>query len=199
MQHVPQQVVPPATLPVTFEEARHWARLEPEDVTDPESGDGIVLALAMASAVAHLDGYEGVLGRCIVAQQWRELFPRFGSPMGLRLPPIISVESVDYYAVDATERTVLDPSQYEHGETAAGPFVRLRKGVTAPETDNRDDAVQITYSAGYETVPPPLKSAILSLVAHRYEHREAVVNGEPVEVPLSVDYDLRPYRRTTIA
>ena len=58
-------------------------------------------------------------------------------------------------------------------------------------------AVEIDFIAGYgaagNTVPPMLKQAIKMLVAHWYEHREAVGTvGQ--EVPLAVDSILRLYQ-----
>ncbi len=65
-------------------------------------------------------------------------------------------------------------------------------------------AVAITFKAGYETkpgppatstVPDPLKVAILLLVGHWYQHREAVSAAGMAPLPFAVEALVAPYRR----
>src|SRR5690606_7732666 len=65
-------------------------------------------------------------------------------------------------------------------------------------------AVAITCKAGYanddgppvrSTVPDPLKVAILLLVGHWYQHREAVSAAGMAPLPFAVEALIAPYRR----
>ncbi|WP_350354072.1 head-tail connector protein [Thermoanaerobacterium sp. RBIITD] len=64
----------------------------------------------------------------------------------------------------------------------------------------RSDAVKIRFKAGYSEVPKSIKQAMLLLIGHFYEHREAVNigggtvgGGEIKELPLAVSSLLRPF------
>lgn len=68
-----------------------------------------------------------------------------------------------------------------------------------PGSYHREDAVSVTYVAGYgnaDAVPAPIKAAILLIVGHLYENREASTVGVSAELlPMAVDALLAPYRR----
>ena len=63
--HRPVLVTPPAETPVSRTEAK--AHLRVDGTGDDDLIDGLIDA-----AVAHLDGYTGILGRCMVTQTWRQ-------------------------------------------------------------------------------------------------------------------------------
>lgn len=99
-------------------------------------------------------------------------------PLLLPRPRLIEVTSLQYYDINGDQQT-LDPSAYvvnADGEPATifpVPFTWW------PATMwGRPDAVQVTYTAGYgattDTVPMNLQLAMLGLIAHWYENREAV-------------------------
>ncbi len=55
--------------------------------------------------------------------------------------------------------------------------------------------VTITYTAGYATVPPALKQAVMMLAGHFYENREASIIGvSAASMPLAVEYLMMPHR-----
>jgi len=56
--------------------------------------------------------------------------------------------------------------------------------------------VQVSYTTGYTTpsmVPKLLKSGMLFYVAHLYENRSAVTDGDLKEVPMAVESIIQQY------
>lgn len=79
---IPVRVTPPVGEVVSLDALKRHLRVDGED------SDDAILALER-QAVAHLDGYRGILGRCILPQQWAVTFEQAGT---FRLPlPDVSV------------------------------------------------------------------------------------------------------------
>ena len=77
--------------------------------------------------------------------------------------------------------------------------VTVKDGESYPDTIGEADAVKVTFTVGYGAtaadVPESFKAAILLLVGHLFENREAVATGLTVtEVPLAWKYLLNSYR-----
>lgn len=188
----PVLVTAPAAVVVSIEEAVRHCR-----------ADGVVEDLPLIeslikAATQHLDGWSGVLGRCLINQQWRVSF-RDWDRCGFRLPfPDVSAVVMVYSDADNAEQTV-NSALYEVLPDAMGTVLRFRDAFTAPLVyDDRSDAVRVTLTAGYGTaatsVPEPLRQAILLLVAHWYQHREAVSVDDVGPLPIAVDRLIEPYR-----
>lgn len=130
--------------------------------------------------------------RQLVTATWRvdlACFPRVDRHIEIPLPPLQSVESVEYYDADGTLQT-LDPSAYvvvgAHPTPVVTPapmpgVVLLRDGASWPATAERPDAVQVAFVAGYGTegahVPDGLRHAIMIHAADSYVHRETLIVG----------------------
>lgn len=184
----PVRITPPATLPVTLEEAKAHLRVEVQD-------DDTFITALIAAATDHLDGYSGILGRCIVNQQWRQGFASW-SP--LRLPfPNVSDVAVTYLDANGESQTA---AAIDHRliEAVRGPEVYFRPGWAAPVTDiGMHDPVQVTFTAGYGTaadVPASIKAAILLHIGTLYEHRESIVTGTIVAPTGAYDALISPHR-----
>lgn len=189
---VPARVTPPALMPVSVAEAKRHCRIDFDD-------DDAFVAALIEAAVAHLDGWSGVLGRCLVNQQWRQVTCALMRTIRLPFPDVSSVV-ISYVDADDVTHT-LEAEDYELLHDQRASLVRLRPSFAAPALADRGDAVQITVTAGYGAtaadVPAAIRTAILMLVGHFYNNREAV--GEPMaEVPLSVMALIAPYRRTGV-
>ncbi len=191
--HRPVLVQPPAVMPVSLEEAKAHLRVEHND------DDALIISLVM-SATAHLDGWTGILGRCLVDQTWRQAFDGFARCLRLPLGPVIGVESVTWRN-SAGQMATVSPSDYRVLTDGLGSYVRFRSVFQAPTDLNEVEAVTLTYRAGYETddgevtVPHAIRQAMLLLVGHWYEHRETVVTGTiATNLPQAVDALLAPYR-----
>jgi uncharacterized phiE125 gp8 family phage protein len=159
--------------------------------------DDLISAL-LASATGYLDGYAGILSRCLIRQTWRQSFGCF--ERHLRLPfPDVATCAVKYFDAADIEQTV-DPSQYQLLEDARGAFLRFLPTFGGPAVSpNRVDGVSATMVAGYgdaaDAVPAALRQAILLLIAHWYRNRAAVGDAAQTSLPLAFDALITPFRR----
>lgn len=187
----PVLITAPAELPVSIDEVKAHCRVDGSD-------DDAVLTALIKAAVSHLDGWTGILGRCLVTQTWRQDFADFGC-MRLPLAPVASITSVTYYDAANAQQT-LNSSVYELRTDHQGPYVGAKPDQDWPSVYSREDAVSVTFVAGADAsdVPPAIKTAIYLLVSHWNENREAVSAGSMAEVPHGVRALLVPYRRIGI-
>jgi uncharacterized phiE125 gp8 family phage protein len=136
-----------------------------------------------------------------VTRTYRATFSRWpdkGRPLVLPVPGVQSVTLVTYANdVNATV-TMVSGTDYR---LVRGPTHHVLELPPAdglwPWTANRGDAVTVEYSAGYgfaADVPRGIKAAMLLLVGHLYENREAVSKDAGVEVPLGLQPLLFPFR-----
>jgi len=192
----PVLVTPPGAKPVSLEEAKAHCRVDVDD-------DDTVIGGMIDAAISHLDGWAGVLGRCMINQVWRvnlEDWPRCGI---IRLPfPDVSAAAIKYFDADNAEQTV-SASLFERLEDELSVFLRLGDAFTYPALfDDRSDGVKVEFTAGYgaaaSNVPAVLKTAILMIVAHWYENREASAAGSLSEIPFGASMLIAPFRRVGV-
>lgn len=186
----PIRVTPPAAAPVSLEEVKAHVRV------DWAEDDGILQAY-LDAAVAHLDGWSGVLGRCLVTQTWKIALPDWR--MRVRLPfPDVTSALVRYY--DAAGAAVqVDGDVFDLVETATGAQIVFLSGFGFPALDSgRVAPVEVEFVCGFggtEEVPAALKVAILQLAATWYERREAVTQNSITVLPLGAQALIAPYQR----
>lgn len=155
----PERLPPLPALPVSLAEAKAYCRSE-------DAEDAIVEGL-ISAAVETLDGPSGTLGRCLMPQVWRQPFGGFCDRLALPVP-VNAVSEVAYLDRDGAMQ-ILDPACYQLVDPAGLPYVACAKGYAWPGTFGGDQAtVFVTFSAGYETFPNPLKQAILLDVRRAY-------------------------------
>lgn len=197
---------PPAVEPVTIEEARSQCRL-----TD-SSEDGLLAGYVLAAR--HLA--EERTERVLITQTWTETFDRRWPTLGhhhahhhrvvqdgvfphsrrrilLLRAPVQSVASITYVDQNGATQT-LDPSQYQAGKHLLAGAIEEAYGVSWPAVRWQMDAISVQYVAGYTTpglVPEAIRMAILLLVGHFYNNREATVISATrmsvSELPIGVD------------
>lgn len=190
----PVQIAAPAEAPVSLAEAKAHLNVD-------HDGDDTLITSLVGAGVAHLDGHAGVLGRCLVNQQWRQDYRDWH--WFHRLPfPDVSAVTVKYQDADNQEQTV-SSALYEVIEDARGALVSFRDVFTKPGLyDDMIAPVSITLTAGFgdaDDVPAALKQAILLLAGHWYENREAVNIGNiTTELPMAVNALIAPYRRVNV-
>ena len=189
---VPERVSGPTLPLLSLDEIKRHCRVDHHD-------DDLVLMLLGEAATDHLDGWGGTLGRCLVTQVWRQTFPTWRQTFLLPFPDVQGVTFV--YRGPAGTPHELSPSDFAVFEGASGSFVRLSSGFTRPALlPGPPDPVAIDMVVGYgapDAVPAALRTAVLMLVAHWYEHREAVTADVSV-TPMAVDALLAPYRRRLV-
>jgi uncharacterized phiE125 gp8 family phage protein len=191
----PALVTAPAVQPVSIDEAKVHLRVTPDVTEDDALIEGLIKA-----ATGHLDGWVGILGRCLVNQEWRSSFCGWPACRTLRLPfPDVSAAAVAYFDEDNVEQSVSD-GLVSILHDARSSVVRLSDDFAMPSLyGDRADAVRVTFTAGYgaaaDDVPAPIRAAILLLVSHWFHNREAAGDSALSELPLGVSALVAPYRR----
>ncbi len=107
--------------------------------------------------------------------QWRAGY------IELRRPPFISIDLVQYYDANNALQTLASSNYYVDEISDIVPRLQFKDTAILPQTYCRDDAVRITWTAGYQpegspaenystNVPTPIKSAILLGVELLYDN-----------------------------
>ncbi|PLX39058.1 MAG: hypothetical protein C0606_00490 [Hyphomicrobiales bacterium] len=160
-------ITPPASEPVSLAEAKAHLRIDASDEDD-------LIASLIAAARRHV---ELETRRVLITQGWRVYFDGWASTAQLALPlaPLVSVDAVTIYDRDGAP-FVLDPSAYQVDTVSSPARLALVAGAAVTQPGQALNGIEIDVTAGYgeaADVPAPLRQAILMLVAHWYEHREA--------------------------
>lgn len=164
---------------------------------------------------------EGYLGRALAPQTLEISFggnspstsvPTYWQPLSLNpwvdegnfieLPmgPVTSIESVSYYDSDDDLQTMSEDDYVLDGDT-----LTLATGASWPTVYARRNAIQIRYVAGYTLpedspsdypLPWDLRSAMLLVLGHFYENREAIVVSQntAIEIPMGAKALMDPHR-----
>lgn len=120
---------------------------------------------------------------------WLDQFPDIDY-IELPLPPLSSVTSVKYYGTDNTEYT-LSADDYSVDVKSEPGKVYLRHSKSWPTTVLRPyQGVCVTYVAGYGATaaytPQAVKQAMLLLIGHWYNNREAAQMKADPEIEFAV-------------
>lgn len=152
-------------LPVTLAEAKAQCRVTCDDE------DTLIQAYLQAATMAASDR----LQRSLAPAQYRltlDRFPSTAEAIELLLPPVTSVAAVTYTDEAGTSQTL---AAQDYILDAVSEPARLLPAVDVswPATQDRVNAVQVDYTAGYPTgtVPIPIKQWILLAVGDLYEQR----------------------------
>ncbi len=184
-----QLVTPPAVLPLSFFEVKRQARIE-GDVDDQ------LTQVLIETAVAKVDA-RGDLGRAMITQTWAQWVPGGCGAVRLVMGPFQSLTAVEYYDADGVLQTA-ELTDYEVLLSGDFVVVRPKSGKSWPQAQNRDDAIKLTYDAGYgdaaSDVPRDIRQAMMMLIAHMYENREAVTEVKLVKAPMGYDDLLNNHR-----
>lgn len=187
----------PTTEPVTLAEAKLHLKVD-SDTTD----DNLITALITAAR----EIVENYTGRALINQTWEACFEEFPDEedaddnyVPLRPGPLSSISSVVYLDTAGVSTTASASTLYEADAYSMPGRLCLRYGQVWPSTRDVQNAVTVTFVAGYgsaaASVPGAIKAAILLIIGHLYEHRESVVIGaNPTELPQGALSILNPYR-----
>lgn len=176
-------ITPPAVEPVTLMEAKSHVRVEIAD------DDNLITALITTAR----ESIEREIGRSMMTQTLRETVDGGRETIRLERAPVQAVTSVTLTDSNGTVSTI-QPNQYVEADGAM-------KYLYGPWPIGRGfQAIQVDYLAGYgdaaNDVPNPLKQAVLMLIGHFYENREAINIGNIVtELPFGVKVLIQPYKR----
>ena len=181
-------VTAPTEEPVTLFEAKAHLRLE------HELDDASVEAMVSAARI-HL---ESICWRGFVTQTWELVAEEFPSDGKLELPcgNLASITSAKYIDQAGVEQT-LSPAEYVADSTVEPGLLRLAYGKSWPSAREQWDAVKVRYVVGWAaaSVPPPIRHAIMLLVAQMYDQRTPEITGSIVsQLGFSIDALIGPYR-----
>lgn len=165
-----------------------------------ESDDDPLIEGFIDAAIGVLDGYSGILGRCLITQKWQQAFDEFAFDLRLPFPDVKSVVVI-YSDTDDAEIEVTEG--FELLEDTQGSFLRFSSSFSPPSLNrDRSDRVRVDLVAGYGAlatdVPNPIVTAAALMIAHWYENREAASANGFSALPFSADFLLQPYRRALV-
>lgn len=194
-----QLITAPAAEPITTTEVKTWARI---DISDD---DALVTALIKAAR----SFAETKLRRSLITQTWRLTIDAFPNPsvmvapysepyswppnaIVLERPPVQSITSIKYLALDGTTKTLTAGTDYVD-LTAGGarqddpvritpPFGKVWPADVMPQIG----AVQVTYVTGWGAdsinIPADILTWLKMRCATLYENREEVVVGTRIVI-----------------
>jgi len=164
----PVLITPPTDAPVSLAEVKRQCRAE--DFTD----DDALLESLIPVAVSHLDGWTGIMGRCLINQTWALTFDGFVADR-LRLPfDVRSITTINYVNAAGTSAE-LSSAVYVLRRDHLGPYVDLKLNQSWPSTDASAESVTVTFVAGFgseaSNVPANIRAACLLIVSVLYDAR----------------------------
>lgn len=178
---ISRQIIPPSSETITLDEAKLHLRVDNEE-------EDLLIAGLIQTAEEHVEAFTK---RAIMPQSWELTLSEFPNEIRLPRPPLQVVESISYRGSDGVVR-VINPDAYE----VESDRIYLVPGASWPSTPLYPGLpIRVRFTAGYEQVPAAIKHAILLLVGHWYNNREAVREGREVnELPFAVSALLWPLR-----
>lgn len=183
-------VAPPAAEPVSLAEAKAHLR-----VTHNEEDALIGALISSARRVA-----EARTGLSFIAQDWlifRDAWPEEGV-IELGLSPVRAVEELAVFGED-DQKAVIDPAHYLVDAVSRPARLLLRGSRQWQKPGRRINGIGIRVEAGFglgaESVPQPLRRAVLMLVAHYHAHRG---DESPPALPVSAEALLAPFREVRL-
>lgn len=165
------------------------ARIDSDDEED-------ILTHYVAAATQAVEGPRGI-GLALATQTWRQSLAGFPDDgIVIELGPVQTIQSITYIDLDGVQQT-LSPADYVYDLDTAPLTILPAYGKTFPQARPQPGSVKVTFIAGYgdaDDVPADLKQAILFMVSHYVENREAATEKNSRELPLAVESILSRYR-----
>lgn len=187
-------VTAPLVEPITIEDARAHLRLDASGSPAQHPDDLLVESLISVAR----EYVENFTGRCLCATTYALRVPSLTGTIELPKPPATDILSVEYFEDGLL--VPVDPSVYELGKSIS--WKSYLKLAYDQEWPSSAEAI-ITYVAGYNLegespaenqLPKSLKAAMLLLIGHLYENREATAPITITQIPLGIESLIRPYR-----
>lgn len=172
------QIVPPTDEPVSLDEMKRHLRVTIDQ-------DDLVIFGMIQAAREHI---ERVTRRQFLRATYLYAFDTFPASRLIVLPrpPLVSIVSVSYFNTSNVE-TVFPDTDYDMDNLSEPGRLYLLPDKTWPSTYNIPNAVRIRYRAGRNAasgVAPSLRSLLMLMVGHLYEHREATIEDGLSTIPL---------------
>lgn len=189
----------PAATFVSVAEMKVQLQIDADDITHD------TLLQALLDAVCdHLDGADGILKRSIGQQTWKLVLPSFqcgpkAARIDIPLPPLQTIDGITYYDSGNVQQTIAIAG-YTLIQRGADPSWLVPPDGGWPATYGRDDAVTVTFTAGFGdgqnqvVLPKQIKQAAIVVVRKLYDMGEHNVfqTGETVFGVGSNQYQVSP-------
>lgn len=178
----------PTITPVNLSDVK--THLRAGDDSDPE----IVALIASAR-----DFIQKRIQRVLIDTEYQYSCDWFVQEFKLPVSPLISVTSIKYIDTSGVEQT-LDSANYQIDTESLVPRIKPAYGKSWPAVRLGYNAVKIVFKTGFgvseNDVPESIKHALLLLIGHWYENREAIIIGTTSnQIEFTVDALLAPYCR----
>jgi len=184
------RATPPAVEPVTLSEAKAHLRVDASD-------DDAYIATLITAAREWVEQY---IDRTLVHTQWVMRFDKFPDsgiePVELPRPPVVFSGTATAVTVTFTQEagptSTYSTAEYRVDRYATPGTILPIYGSTWTPHRQDDNAISVTWWAGYgasgTSVPAAIRHAILMLIGHWYESRQAAVatGAVPQDVPYGV-------------
>lgn len=186
---ITELVTAPTETPVTLAELR--AHLK---ITNTDEEKYLEALLQVSTQMA-----EKITRRALLTQTHKLYLDELPTQtIELPFTPLQSVTHFKYYDYTTAVLTTWDSTNYFVDTKSEPGRLQRKTNYSWPTVDPRPSTIEIQFVCGYtskDVVPNPIKQAILIMAAHAYENREPVVIGASVvEVPMTADWLLMPYR-----
>lgn len=177
-----ERTIAPLVTPVSLAEAKAHLRVT-------HDGEDALITSLIEAVTSHFDG-QGELGRALVSQTWAQWVGQSPGWVRLRIGPVQTLSSIEYYDSDNALQTAT-LSEFESWRDGDFHIVKPKSGYVWPSAYTRPDAIKISYVSGYgdagSDVPQSIRHAILLMIGHFYEHREAASEMKMNVLPLAVE------------
>lgn len=183
-----QLITAPTYSPLNMAEMRDHVRVDHTD------DDPLLAALAESA----LDVIESNTWRKFRASTWEISLDCFPSVIELPFGGLSSVTSITYVDDNGASQ-VLASSEYQ--VDTARDIARITPAYDTdwPSTRTQMNAISVRFVCGADSIPIAIRQAMLLLVGHFYENREASLVGISVaELPIAVDALIEAHKVVTI-
>lgn len=181
---------PPVSEPLTLLETKAWLKVD-------HNAEDVLIQLLITAA---RERCEAMTGLSLMVQQWVAYLPHWPIKQevawwdGVRegallqealqeLPllhgPVRQIDAFTLFDIDGNA-SIYPASSYLLDK--ARDRVVLKTGAPIPRGERVINPIEITYTSGYENVPGAIKTGLLKLIAHHYEHRGDEGNRIPGDV-----------------
>lgn len=175
-------VTPAASAPIDLATVKAHLRL-PSSYTAEDTMLQSYLEAAVKTA-------EDRTNRALMEQTWRATIDKFPKLIRVNKTPLIEVTSVKYYDPDGSLQTLSSDNYIVDSDGEPWRIIPA-PGISFPSTQDRVNAVVITFKAGYSSaalVPKNIIAGILLIVDDLWKNRGSIVTGTIVsEIPLTAD------------
>ncbi|SFV31857.1 head-tail connector protein [Hyphomicrobium facile] len=180
---------PPAVEPVTVADAKAHMRIDGND-------EDVLIASLLLTSRLHI---EVALSLALITQSWTLTLNRWPGSRDVELPltPLRSIDEVRVKNAAGVANVV--PAESYLVDLSSRPALLVWNNTARPEPQVPAGGIEIDMTAGFgstgESVPAPLKHAMLMLTAHWYEHRDPEeIGSDAARIPEAVSALINPFR-----